>query len=131
MWCITLEICVFKKFWDKALFTKTEIRNVWNVHFLENSPLEVQHAYLSKYSINWSTFETSLLIWCDSAISYFFLSPPSPGWIFRKGNKKKLYWIRSDKYREYYTFTILHFNKNCHSKRFMISFQFGMDVSWQ
>ena len=44
----------------ETVFTKTEMNNEWNVNFLQNSYLGIQHAYFIKFSIGWSTSETPL-----------------------------------------------------------------------
>ena len=54
------------------LFTKVEMNNDWNINFLQDSPLDIQHTYFSEFSISQSTFETPLLMLYESSLSYFF-----------------------------------------------------------
>ena len=39
----------------KVLFTKTQMNNEWNINFQQNSPLNIQRIYSSKFSICQST----------------------------------------------------------------------------
>ena len=42
---------VFEKYQDWTVLTKTEMNNEWNIHFLQNSPLSIQHIYFSEFLI--------------------------------------------------------------------------------
>ena len=46
----------------EAVFTKTEINNVWIINFLQSNLLSIQDIYFNGVSIGWNTSKTSLLI---------------------------------------------------------------------
>ena len=56
---------VFKKYQD------WEMNDHWNINFLQNCLLSIQHTYSSEFSIDQCTSETSLFIWCEAGWGYF------------------------------------------------------------
>ena len=55
---------------SEVAFTKIEKNEEWNVSFLQNTPLTIQHTYSCQFSIDRTTFETSLFIWCEAVLMY-------------------------------------------------------------
>ena len=53
-----------KKYWEWS-FIYPE-RNKWNVNFLQNSTLHIQHTHSSEFSIGQNTSATPLLIWPEA-----------------------------------------------------------------
>ena len=56
--CVCVCVCVYKykvyskSIKTKAVFVKTEINNEWNINFLRNTSLDIQHTYSREFSIN-------------------------------------------------------------------------------
>ena len=51
---------------------KTEMNNEWNTCFHQNTLLVYQYINSREFSTCLNTFETSFLIWCKVALSYYF-----------------------------------------------------------
>ena len=58
----------WKNIMIEAVFTKSEINNDWNIHFLQNCPLGTQSIYSSEFS----TFETANLMRSEATPSILF-----------------------------------------------------------
>ena len=52
---MVLHVVYLKCIKTKDVFTKTEINNEWNINFLHNSPLGIQHSYSSEFSMVYET----------------------------------------------------------------------------
>ena len=61
-----------KSFDTKVVSIKIEMSNEWNVGFLQNSPLGIQHTYSTKFPIGQRTSETLFLIWHKALQLYYF-----------------------------------------------------------
>ena len=56
----------------EAVFSKTDMNNEWNISFLQNSPLGIQHTYSSECPIGQNSSKTFLFIGCKAGLLYFF-----------------------------------------------------------
>ena len=63
---------MFKKYRDSSCIRQDRNDNEWNINFLQNSALAIQHKYSSEFSIGWSNSETFIVIRCEAVPSYFF-----------------------------------------------------------
>ena len=65
------EVCL-KSIKNETLFSKKGMNNEWNINFLQNSPLGIQHTHFSEFSIGQNVFQTTFFIACEVGWTYSF-----------------------------------------------------------